>query len=308
MLKWIGALDRILKGEVTRLSALQSGTIDVPAGGLSVVVLMLGIIYGVCMGIFAVVGRWKTPHLAMGFEQLAASAVKVPSLFFLTLLITFPSLYVFNALVGSRLSFRTVLRLLIAVLGVMLAVLASFGTIVVFFSVCTTSYPFMLVLNVIMFSIAGLLGLGFLLQTLHRLSMAQELNLRPQPISAPPAPIVTAPAAPAATAQAAAGGPTAESAAPQTSSASASPNSAPLPPLHGKQLGGALDWLDNQAISRNVRMVFRLWLVLFAIVGAQMGWVLRPFIGNPALPFTLFRPRQSNFFEAVYYALHHLFS
>src|SRR5260221_5453980 len=155
MLKWIGALDRILKGEVTRLSALQSGTIDVPAGGLSVVVLMLGIIYGVCMGIFAVVGRWKTPHLAMGFEQLAASVVKVPSLFFLTLLITFPSLYVFNALVGSRLSFKTVLRLLIAVLGVMLAVLSSLGTIIVFFSVCTTSYPFMLLLNVIMFSISG---------------------------------------------------------------------------------------------------------------------------------------------------------
>ncbi|HEX4792604.1 MAG TPA: hypothetical protein VH370_02370 [Humisphaera sp.] len=306
MLKWIGALDRILKGEVTRLSALRSGTIDVPAGGLSVVVLMLGIIYGVCMGVFAVVGRWKTPHVRMGFEQLAASAVKVPSLFFLTLLITFPSLYVFNALVGSRLSFKTVLRLLIAVLGVMLAVLASFGTIIVFFSVCTTSYPFMLVLNVIMFSISGLLGLGFLLQTLHRLSMAQELNLRPQPISAPPAPVVTVPSAPAVAGPAEKSA--ADPAAPQAPPAAAPSNPAPLPLPNPRPSGGALDWLDDQAVSRNVRLVFRLWLILFAIVGAQMGWVLRPFIGNPALPFTLFRPRQSNFFEAVYRALHHLFS
>jgi hypothetical protein len=30
-----------------------------------------------------------------------------------------------------------------------------------------------------------------------------------------------------------------------------------------------------------------------------MGWVLRPFIGDPNTPFTLFRERQSNFFEAV---------
>ena len=97
-------------------------------------------------------------------------------LFFLTLIVTFPSLYVFNALVGSRLSFRTVLRLLIAALGVMLAVLASFGTIVVFFSLCTTSYPFMVLLNVAMFAVAGILGMGFLLQTLHRLSLAQAMR------------------------------------------------------------------------------------------------------------------------------------
>ena len=30
-----------------------------------------------------------------------------------------------------------------------------------------------------------------------------------------------------------------------------------------------------------------------------MGWVLRPFIGNPNMPFTLFRGRESNFFMAV---------
>ena len=33
--------------------------------------------------------------------QLVASMLKVPTLFFLTLLVTLPSLYVFNALVGS---------------------------------------------------------------------------------------------------------------------------------------------------------------------------------------------------------------
>jgi hypothetical protein len=37
-----------------------------------------------------------------------------------------------------------------------------------------------------------------------------------------------------------------------------------------------------------------------------MGWVLRPFIGDPNQPFTWFRPRESNFFEAVLNALHTL--
>jgi hypothetical protein len=47
--------------------------------------------------------------------------------------------------------------------------------------------------------------------------------------------------------------------------------------------------------------------LLFGLVGAQMGWVLRPFIGNPALPFTWFRPRTSNIFQAVLNALANLF-
>jgi hypothetical protein len=39
-----------------------------------------------------------------------------------------------------------------------------------------------------------------------------------------------------------------------------------------------------------------------------MGWVLRPFIGSPELPFTWFRERQSNFFEAILNTLSSLLS
>ena len=59
--------------------------------------------------------------------QVLASMLKVPLLFYLTLLVTFPSLYVFNALVGSRLSSGTVVRLLVASLGVMVTVLSVAG-------------------------------------------------------------------------------------------------------------------------------------------------------------------------------------
>lgn len=38
------------------------------------------------------------------------------------------------------------------------------------------------------------------------------------------------------------------------------------------------------------------WLVLYAFVGSQMGWVLRPFFGDPEVPFQLFRELESNFY------------
>ena len=37
-----------------------------------------------------------------------------------------------------------------------------------------------------------------------------------------------------------------------------------------------------------------------------MGWVLRPFIGRPELPFEWFRERNSNFFAAVLHSLSEL--
>ena len=110
--------------------------------------------------------------------QVLASMIKVPALFFLTLLVTLPSLYVFNALVGSRLTVSAVVRLLVASLGVIVAVLASLGPIVAFFSVSTTSYPFILLFNVVIFGISGTLGMLFLLQTLHRLTLAGPRSLR----------------------------------------------------------------------------------------------------------------------------------
>ena len=280
MWKSIQSLDRILKGEATRLGDLRRGTIDVPLGGLSLVILVLGAFYGACMGAFAIIDRHGQPDAASGYAQLAASAVKVPTLFFLTLVVTFPSLYVFNALVGSRLSMGALLRLLVAALGVMMALLAAFGTIVVFFAVSTDSYAFMVLLNVVLFAVSGVLGLGFLLQTLHRLYNAQ--------FGLPPTSAGTF----------GGGG---------EGSAGLPPDGAPVPypPAPPDELRdlpepGALDRIEGQVSSANVRTVFKIWVIVFSLVGAQMGWVLRPFIGDPSKPFTFFRPRESNFFHDVF--------
>ena len=77
----------------------------------------MGAVYGVAMGGFAALssraGVWR---------QMVSSGVKVPALFFLTLLVTFPSLYVFNALIGSTLTLRALARLMTAAMAVSLAV------------------------------------------------------------------------------------------------------------------------------------------------------------------------------------------
>ena len=49
-------------------------------------------------------------------------------------------------------------------------------------------------------------------------------------------------------------------------------------------------------------------MIVFGLVGAQMNWVLRPFIGNPTLPFEWFGERKGNFFIAVFKAIINLFS
>ncbi len=158
-------LDRLLRGEATRAAELQRGAIGVDPLRLSLDSIALSMVYGACMGSFALFSTRNVRVL-----QVAASLVKVPALFFRTLLVTLPSLYVFNALVGSRLSFAAVVRLLVATTAVITAVLASLGPIVVFFSVSTTSYPFILLFNVATFAVSGVLGMLLLLQTLHRLT------------------------------------------------------------------------------------------------------------------------------------------
>lgn len=263
MRAWWRDLDRILRGEATRDASLSQGTVEVSIGGLATVLVILAMGYGGCLGLFALF-KGGGPSVM----QWLATVVKVPALFALTLAVTLPSLYVSNALVGSRLTLAAVVRLLAATLGVIVAVLASLGTIVAFFAVSTTSYPFMVLLNVAAFGVSGALGLIFLLRTLQRLSL-----IRPLP--------------PATEAEEHVG----------DEKEDGTPAIGPLERLP-----------DDELPSPHVRTVFRCWVALFALVGAQMGWVLRPFIGDPSRPFAWFRVRESNIFEAIVGAVRSLIS
>lgn len=261
MLNALRSLEQLLRGEATTLPNLEGDRFDLPVGGLSVLLTALGMIYGACMGLFALTGAGSGHGM-----QVLASTVKTPTLFLLTLVVTFPSLYVFNAMFGSRLRLLPMLRLMVGSLAVTMAVLASIGPIVGFFGVSSTSYPFMVLLNVFVFAVSGMLGLGFLLQTLHRMDVVG----RPPVTEPPPLPVA---------------------------------------PVDGEPTG-ALQYPDDRKATGSVWGVFKLWVVIFGLVGAQMAWVLRPFIGSPrhsGQPFQWFRPVGGNFFESVLTQFQRLF-
>jgi hypothetical protein len=259
-------LDRLLRGETTCISALRQGKLQAPAGGMLFTIIVLGVSYGLCMGSYALLQEDGAARV-----QIIASAIKVPALFLLTLAVTLPSLYVSNALVGSRASLGTVVQMLVAGMSVACAVLASLGPIVAFFSVFTTSYPFIVLLNVTVFGLSGILGLRFLFQTMRRLEQVlaggYEIKQPDWASREVGSPFEAEPVA--------------------------------APPTQGASARGPR--------RRPVAGVFRLWIIAFALVGAQMSWVLRPFIGKPGEPFILFAPRGASFFQGVWEAVGNLF-
>jgi hypothetical protein len=156
----------------------------------------------------------------------------------------------------------------VASLGILVTVIASLGPIIIFFSLCTTSYSFMQLLNVTVCTISGILGLAFLMRTLNRLIISQ-LPAESTISSPAPQPVMT-------------------------------------PGAAGIAMAGPLDRIAPT--DRKAKSIFRVWTLVFALVGAQMSWVLRPFIGSPNLPFEWFRVREGNFFMAVFHAFQNLFS
>ena len=214
-------LDQLLRRQESALA--DDALHDVRASYLAVGIVLLAGIYGFFMGWYAIFSR-----AAPEWRQVAADTWKMPTLFLMTLVICFPSLYVFSALLGSRLSFAQMLRVLLAIVAITATVLASFGPIVGFFALSTENHPFMVLLNVAFCAVAGLLGVGVLWKAL-RILLAPKVE------------------------------------------AAAATNFPPMiqPPSPTQS-------------DRQVKSLFRVWILIYAVVGSQMGWVLRPsFISDP---------------------------
>ena len=278
---WIASVDRILRGEATTRSELfrdnaKEPKIRIPMVGLSIIIGGMAAVYGLMLATFALIRGIENGQMSAAICQVTANLFKVPLLFVLALVITFPSLYVFSALVGCPIRIRNALRLLVASLAVTISVLASLGPIVAFFAVCSPNYHFIVLLNVVVFSIAGILGLRFLIHTLRKMNsipVAATIVQRPtenvpQNESEPDAVIDSITC---------------------LDSVSNRPEARSLSP--------------TASASARISVVFWCWMLAFGLVGAQLGWILRPFVGAPNLPFQWFRKREGNFFSAVFDSL-----
>lgn len=196
-----------------------------PLGPAAVVNIILSAFYGLVMGSSTIAAH-------DGWKQAVASAIKVPCLFMLTLAICLPALYVVSALLGSSLSFRQVLGVLMASFLVTTVLLASFAPITAFFMLSSRQYAFIKLLNVIFFAISAGAGLAI--------------------------------------------------------------------------VGGAVNSIAG-GNAATYRTLLKFWFVIYAFVGTQMAWILRPFVGSPDLKFAVFRKFGGNFYTDVIETIGRLF-
>lgn len=61
---------------------------------------------------------------------------------------------------------------------------------------------------------------------------------------------------------------------------------------------------ESEIVGKETREnILKAWLILYGLVGCQLGWTLRPFFGYPGMPFELFREMGGNFYLDVVRAI-----
>lgn len=159
--------------------------------------------------------------------QTLGSAFKLPLLFLATLIVCAPTLYFFNLIFGSNQSLSQNVALMLTAITVTAVILLSFAPIVLFFLLTSSNYQFFKLLNVGVFTVAGLIGVLFLMQGMQIVSTGGDAGARTR------------------------------------------------------------------------LLVVRLWILVYAFVGSQMAWTLRPFVGAPTMKFELFRQLGGNFYTNI---------
>ena len=120
-------------------------------------VIVFSAVYGATMGVYP------------GGLQVFYDAVKIPMLLLISLYVTAPSYYVLTSVFGGKLSFSQMIILLLSSLTVMSTVILAMVPINLFFIFTTANaayptYAFLVILNVVIFALAGLFSLLYLLR------------------------------------------------------------------------------------------------------------------------------------------------
>ncbi|MEC4982755.1 MAG: actin-binding WH2 domain-containing protein [Oscillatoria sp. PMC 1068.18] len=105
--------------------------------------------YGAIMGSFS------------GGLQIFASAVKLPALYLLTLIICLPTLFFYDVISGSKRTFAQYLTLLLAAMAIISVMLFGFAPVTLFFRLSINDYQFFTLLNVVILTISGIVGVRF---------------------------------------------------------------------------------------------------------------------------------------------------
>jgi len=169
------------------------------------------------------------------FQQALLTGVKIFLLMFATILICFPSFYIVQLILGSKMAIKQLLMLLLSGFVVVSTVMLAFAPIVLLFQLSSDNYQFLQLLHVFIFIFSGFYGMKIVLEALKRVFEA------------------------------------------------------------------------NKIYPKVGLTVFKIWVIIFAFVGIQLSWNMRPFIGSKELPFEIFRSEtRGNFYTTVLGAMGNL--
>jgi len=114
-------------------------------------------LFGISILCFAIFGFMiGTSHSPL---QGIMSAIKLPALFYMTGAICFPTLYIFLALFGVKLSLKGLSHFCIIAISIMSVILIAFAPVSLFFLIVGTHYEVYKLLNVGMMAVAGISGI-----------------------------------------------------------------------------------------------------------------------------------------------------
>ncbi len=158
-----GQIDYLLNNPGRVMASLRAdeGLVEL-ARVLGLITVVMSVAYGAVMGASNLL-LGSTMPLWGKLVLVFVTALKVPALFLLSAGIVYSPIYVSNAFMGARHSWRQVLALLLSTTAISATVLASMASVAFFFALTSTNYDFIKLLNVAIFAYAGIIGLQFLL-------------------------------------------------------------------------------------------------------------------------------------------------
>jgi len=102
-----------------------------------------------------------------GPVQALTAGVKLPVLFFLSLLVCFPAFFIVQYILGSTMKISQMAAIILSGFVLAAAIMVSFTPIVIFFVLTGGNYHFMQLLHVAIFVVAGLFGMKAVLDALR---------------------------------------------------------------------------------------------------------------------------------------------
>jgi hypothetical protein len=114
---------------------------------LSLIIVCASALYGFTMGI------------AHSISQAFCAALKVPMLFYLTLVTCLPTLHFIGLLLGSKVRFTQTTAVLLWGIAITSVLLGAFAPISLFFLVTGSTYNFLMIMHVLVFTFCGAAGL-----------------------------------------------------------------------------------------------------------------------------------------------------